>query len=113
MSPTDTYHDLRGDMVNLMRQMGITVEAHHHEVGTAGQCEIDMKFMPLLQMADQFMWYKYIVTNVANGSSASGCAMRRPVQMSNAGSWFLPYFRPGPSQGMGRRKESFSTHYSA
>ena len=43
VSPTDTYHDLRGDMVAEMRKVGIVVEAHHHEVGTAGQAEIDMK----------------------------------------------------------------------
>jgi len=54
VSPTDTYHDLRGEMVYAMRKLGIVVEAHHHEVATAGQAEIDMKFEPLLKMADQF-----------------------------------------------------------
>ena len=58
VSPTDTYHDLRGEMVDEMRKVGIVVEAHHHEVATAGQSEIDMQFQPLLKMADQFMWYK-------------------------------------------------------
>ena len=58
VSPTDTYHDLRGEMVYEMRKVGIVVEAHHHEVATAGQSEIDMQFQPLLNMADQFMWYK-------------------------------------------------------
>ena len=56
VSPTDTYHDLRGEMVYEMRKVGIVVEAHHHEVATAGQSEIDMQFQPLLKMADQFMW---------------------------------------------------------
>ncbi len=65
VSPTDTYHDLRGEMVYEMRKVGIIVEAHHHEVATAGQSEIDMQFQPLLKMADQFMWYKYICKNVA------------------------------------------------
>ena len=60
MSPTDTYHDLRGEMVYEMRKVGIVVEAHHHEVATAGQSEIDMQFQPLLKMADQFMWFKYL-----------------------------------------------------
>ena len=83
VSPTDTYHDLRGDMVNLMRQMGITVEAHHHEVGTAGQCEIDMKFMPLLQMTDQFMWYKYIVKNVAKQAGKTVTFMPKPIFQDN------------------------------
>ena len=57
VSPTDTFHDLRGEMVYEMRSIGIIVEAHHHEVATAGQSEIDMKFQPLVKMADQFMWY--------------------------------------------------------
>lgn len=61
VSPTDTYHDLRGAMVKEMQKVGIVVEAHHHEVGTAGQAEIDMLYQPLLKMADQFMWYKYII----------------------------------------------------
>ena len=49
VSPTDTYHDLRGEMVYEMRKIGIVVEAHHHEVATAGQSEIDMQFQPLAQ----------------------------------------------------------------
>ena len=65
VSPTDTYHDIRGEMVYLMNELGIVVEAHHHEVGTGGQAEIDMQFTPLVQMADQFQWYKYIIKNVA------------------------------------------------
>ena len=56
VSPTDTYHDLRGEMVYEMRKIGIVVEAHHHEVATAGQSEIDMRYAPLVKMADQFMW---------------------------------------------------------
>ncbi|WP_339911654.1 glutamine synthetase beta-grasp domain-containing protein, partial [Symmachiella dynata] len=48
VSPTDSYHDLRGEMVYAMRDLGIVVEAHHHEVGTGGQCEIDMEFCDLL-----------------------------------------------------------------
>ncbi len=47
VSPTDTYHDLRGEMVAEMKKVGIVVEAHHHEVATAGQSEIDMQFQPL------------------------------------------------------------------
>jgi glutamine synthetase len=79
VSPTDTYHDLRGEMVREMRKVGITVEAHHHEVGTAGQGEIDMKFEPLLQMADQFMWFKYIIKNVAKRHGKTVTFMPKPV----------------------------------
>ncbi len=79
VSPTDTYHDLRGDMVNVMRKLGIVVEAHHHEVGTAGQAEIDMQFEELLKMADQFMWYKYVIKNVAKNNNKSVTLMPKPI----------------------------------
>lgn len=79
VSPTDTYHDLRGEMVNTMRALGIVVEAHHHEVATAGQSEIDMKFTDLLKMADQFKWYKYIIKNVAKKHGKTVTFMPKPV----------------------------------
>jgi glutamine synthetase len=79
VSPTDTYHDLRGEMVREMQKVGIVVEAHHHEVGTAGQGEIDMKFEPLLHMADQFMWFKYIIRNVAKNHGKSATFMPKPI----------------------------------
>jgi len=79
VSPTDTYHDLRGEMVTEMRKVGIVVEAHHHEVATAGQSEIDMQFADLLKMADQFMWYKYIIKNVAKRNGKTVTFMPKPV----------------------------------
>ena len=78
-APVDSFHDLRSEMVYVMRKIGIVVEAHHHEVGTAGQAEIDMKFAPLLKMADQFMWYKYIVKNVAKRHDKTITFMPKPV----------------------------------
>ena len=83
VSPTDTFHDLRGEMVYEMMKIGIVVEAHHHEVGTAGQAEIDMQFAPLLQMADQFMWYKYIIKNVAKRRGKTVTFMPKPVFEDN------------------------------
>jgi glutamine synthetase len=83
VSPTDTYHDLRGEMVKQMQKVGITVEAHHHEVGTAGQCEIDMRFSPLLSMADQFMWFKYIIKNVAKNHGKTATFMPKPIFEDN------------------------------
>jgi len=79
VSPTDTYHDLRGEMVYAMRKLGIVVEAHHHEVGTAGQAEIDMQFAELTKMADQFMWYKYIIKNVAKKNGKTVTFMPKPI----------------------------------
>ncbi len=83
VSPTDTYHDLRGEMVYAMNEIGIVVEAHHHEVGTAGQAEIDMEFAPLLQMSDQLAWYKYIVRNVAKRHGKTVTFMPKPVFNDN------------------------------
>jgi glutamine synthetase len=83
VSPTDTYHDLRGEMVNTMRNMGILVEAHHHEVATGGQSEIDMKYADLLKMADQFQWYKYIIKNVAKKHGKTVTFMPKPIIQDN------------------------------
>jgi len=83
VSPTDTYHDLRGEMVYEMRKVGIVVEAHHHEVATAGQSEIDMQFQPLLKMADQFMWYKYICKNVGRRHGKTITFMPKPIFEDN------------------------------
>ncbi len=83
VSPTDTYHDLRGDMVVEMQKVGIVVEAHHHEVATAGQAEIDMQFAELLKMCDQFMWYKYIIKNVAKRQGKTVTFMPKPVFEDN------------------------------
>jgi len=83
VSPTDTYQDLRGEMVYEMQKVGIVVECHHHEVATAGQAEIDMKFEPLLKMADQFMWFKYIIKNVARRHGKTATFMPKPIFEDN------------------------------
>ncbi|MCK4601675.1 MAG: type I glutamate--ammonia ligase, partial [Phycisphaerae bacterium] len=83
VSPTDTYHDLRGEMVYEMMKLGIKVEAHHHEVATAGQAEIDMQFCELTRMCDQFMWYKYIIKNVAKRAGKTVTFMPKPVFEDN------------------------------
>ena len=83
VSPTDTYHDLRGEMVIEMQKVGLVIEAHHHEVATAGQAEIDIKFDELLKMADQFMWYKYIIRNVARRCGKTVTFMPKPVFEDN------------------------------
>ena len=83
VSPSDSLGDIRGEMVEAMRALGIVVEAHHHEVGTAGQCEIDMKFEDLLTMSDQFMWYKYVIKNVAKKHGKTATFMPKPVFEDN------------------------------
>ena len=83
VSPTDTFSDLRAEMAFEMQKVGIIVEAHHHEVGTAGQSEIDMRFEPLLDMSDKFMWYKYIVKNVAKRAGKTVTFMPKPIFEDN------------------------------
>ena len=63
--PNDTLQDIRTEMVLEMERVGIRVEKQHHEVATAGQAEIDMRFQSLVKMADSLTWYKYICKNVA------------------------------------------------
>jgi glutamine synthetase len=79
VSPTDTLQDLRTEMVLTLEKVGIIVEAQHHEVATAGQCEIDMRFSPLTQMADKVMWYKYIIKNVARRHNKTATFMPKPI----------------------------------
>ncbi len=79
VSPLDSYQDIRTEMVQMMEQVGIRVEKHHHEVATAGQAEIDLRFLPLVQMADALQWYKYIVKNVAKRHGKTATFMPKPV----------------------------------
>ena len=83
VSPTDTYHNLRGEMVYEMMALGIKIEAHHHEVATAGQSEIDMKYEELTKMADHFMWYKYIIKNIAIRHGKTATFMPKPIFEDN------------------------------
>ncbi|MGB2819813.1 MAG: type I glutamate--ammonia ligase, partial [Phycisphaerae bacterium] len=83
VSPTDTFHDLRGEMVYELLKLGIAIEAHHHEVATAGQAEIDMRFEELTKMCDQFMWYKYVIKNVAKRAGNTVTFMPKPVFEDN------------------------------
>ncbi|MBI1756475.1 MAG: type I glutamate--ammonia ligase [Fimbriimonas ginsengisoli] len=77
--PVDKLHDLRSEMVLNMEQMGVQVEMHHHEVGTAGQCEIDMRFDTLTAMADKLMKYKYVVKNTAYLHGMMATFMPKPL----------------------------------
>ena len=77
--PVDSQQDIRSEMVREMEKAGIHVEKHHHEVATAGQGEIDLRFDTLLKMADQMMMYKYIVKNVARRHGKTATFMPKPV----------------------------------
>jgi glutamine synthetase len=77
--PIDKMQDIRAEMSLTMQKLGIVVEAQHHEVATAGQAEIDMRFQSLRRMADQLMTYKYVVKQVANGAGLAATFMPKPL----------------------------------
>jgi len=81
--PMDKFQDLRSEMVLTLEDLCIEVEAQHHEVATAGQSEIDMRFKPLLQMADQLMWFKYVLKNVAYRNNHTVTFMPKPIFEDN------------------------------
>ena len=81
--PTDKLQDLRSEIMLKMIDAGIDVEVQHHEVGTAGQAEIDLRFTSLTKMADQMMAYKYIVKNVAQQHGYVATFMPKPLFQDN------------------------------
>jgi glutamine synthetase len=81
--PSDALQDIRSEMVLIMIDIGLDVEAHHHEVATGGQCEIDLRFAPLLEMADNMTKYKYVVKNVARKHNKTATFMPKPLFMDN------------------------------
>jgi glutamine synthetase len=83
LPPIDKYQDLRSDMVANLEQVGITIEVHHHEVGTAGQAEIDMRYDSLLKTADNVLKYKYVVKNTAYQAGKTVTFMPKPLFMDN------------------------------
>jgi glutamine synthetase len=81
--PSDATHDLRTEMMLAMTECGLKVEAQHHEVATGGQGEIDMRFAPLVEMADNVLKYKYIVKNVAKKNNKTATFMPKPIFLDN------------------------------
>src|SRR5262249_13785355 len=81
--PADVLQDARTEMVTTLEGLGIAVEAHHHEVATGGQGEIDMRFAPLTRMADNVMIYKYVVKNVAKKRGLTATFMPKPLLGDN------------------------------
>jgi glutamine synthetase len=77
--PADTLQDLRSEIILKLKDVGVAVEVHHHEVGTAGQGEIDMRFTTLTKMADSVMYYKYIIRNVSRRHGRTATFMPKPL----------------------------------
>jgi len=83
LPPMDQFQDLRSEMVRVLESVGIPIEVQHHEVGTAGQAEIDMRFDTITRMADKLMLYKYVVKNVARQRGYSVTFMPKPIFQDN------------------------------
>ena len=71
VAPSDHHQDLRSEMVLNLESVGVKIEVHHHEVASAGQTEIDMRFDTLVKMADKVLWYKY--WNTAESKAVTSC----------------------------------------
>jgi glutamine synthetase len=81
--PMDHFQDLRSEMTLVLQSLGIPVEVQHHEVGTAGQAEIDIRFDSLLVQADKLMLFKYTVKNVARAHGKTATFMPKPIFEDN------------------------------
>jgi len=81
--PTDKLQDLRSEIMLKLIEAGVDVEVHHHEVGTAGQAEIDMRFASLTRMADSLMTYKYVIKNVCQQHGYVATFMPKPIFQDN------------------------------
>ncbi len=79
VAPSDTLHDLRTEICLECEKVGIQIERQHHEVSTAGQCEINFRFSTIVDVADKLMWFKYIVKNVARRHGKTATFMPKPI----------------------------------
>ncbi|HEV2057878.1 MAG TPA: glutamine synthetase beta-grasp domain-containing protein, partial [Solirubrobacteraceae bacterium] len=77
--PNDTQSDLRAEMVAILEALGIRTESHHHEVGGPGQAEIDLRFLPLLEMSDALQLHKYVVKNTAKRAGKTATFLPKPI----------------------------------
>ena len=81
--PADSLQDLRTEIMLTLQDCGVTVESQHHEGASGGQCEVDMRYQPLLKMADQLLIYKYVVKNVAARRGKTATFMPKPLWNDN------------------------------
>ena len=91
MPPADTLQDVRTDMMTTLQECGVEVEAHHHETASGGQCEIDMRYGPLVKVADNLLRLKYIVRNVAANHGKTATFMPKPLWNDNGSGLHLHF----------------------
>ena len=83
VAPVDSFGDMRSEMCKTLEAMGLTVEVHHHEVATAGQCEIGTKFNTLVHKGDELLTLKYVLKNVAHAHGKTVTFMPKPIVGDN------------------------------
>ncbi len=114
--PVDSLHDLRSGICEILEKMGIDVEVHHHEVGTAGQCEIGTKFATLTRKADEMLMFKYATHNTAHAAGRTATFMPKPLVGDNGSGMHvhMSLFKGGENLFAGEEYGGLSTmalHY--
>jgi len=114
--PVDSLHDLRATICEILENMDVPVEVHHHEVGTAGQCEIGTKFNTLTRKADEMLLFKYATHNAAHVSGRTATFMPKPLVGDNGSGMHvhMSLFKNGENMFAGEEYGGLSTmalHY--
>ncbi len=114
--PVDSLHDLRSGICEILEKMGVDVEVHHHEVGTAGQCEIGTKFATLTRKADEMLMFKYATHNTAHATGRTATFMPKPLVGDNGSGMHvhMSLFKGGENLFAGEEYGGLSTmalHY--
>jgi len=102
--PTDSLQDIRSEMMLTLEDIGVQMEAQHHEVATGGQCELDMRFASLVDMGDQLLKFKYIIKNVARKYNKTVTFMPKPSMAITAAACMCTCHLEGRQEPVRRRR---------